>query len=121
MLSKFEDLVSLEEEKLPALIRMTTRMQFIKYRQNFYISLQERNMDSFEKLTDLYATKLVQLSQGGKLRISNDDLQKMVIETQAAFDEMAAINFQEISTQYLDEVRREVVNKYHPVSNISIY
>ena len=75
MLSRFEDLVSKEEDKLPALIRLSTRMQFIKLKQNFYVALQENNMDSFEHLVDRYTTKIVELSKGGKLLIDTNDLQ----------------------------------------------
>ena len=75
MLSRFEDLVSKEEDKLPALIRLSTRMQFIKLKQNFYVALQENNMDSFENLVDRYTTKIVELSKGGKLLIDTNDLQ----------------------------------------------
>jgi len=39
LLAKFDDLISKEEDKLPNLVRMSTRLQFIKYKEDFYATL----------------------------------------------------------------------------------
>ena len=80
MLSKFEDIINEEQDKLPQLIKMATRMQFIKYKKDFYCSLQERNMDSFEHLTNVYSAKIVELTSNGKSLISTDSLQKLLVD-----------------------------------------
>lgn len=91
---------------------MSTKMQFIKYKNDFYSKLQEENMKNFEKLTDLYLQNVVDIVTRGKL--STADLEKLVKESQAAFDEMSMITYQKLSSEYLDQVKREVTDKFAP-------
>lgn len=124
LLAEFEDLINAEEAKLPSLIRVSTKMQFIKYRKDFYSSLQTKNMDSFEELSDLYYTKIVELTEGGKSEMSTSQLDKLVKDVQKAFDEKAQLNFQELSKEYIEKVKDEVIRKFNPqaaLNNLSVY
>ena len=86
LLAEFEDLIDAEENKLPSLVRLSTKMQFIKYKKDFYSALQVKNMDSFEELSETYYNKITELTKAGKEEMNTSELDKLVKEVQQAFD-----------------------------------
>ena len=76
-MAEFEDQISAEEAKLAPLIRLSFAMHFIKYKKDFYSELQEKNIDSFDKLTGVYYQKLLDEFKADKV-LSGFVLSKMV-------------------------------------------
>ena len=79
LVAKFEDIITKEEDKLPPLIRISTKMQFVKYKTDFYAKLQKENMANFEKLRDLYLNNIMEIMKNEKL--TSETLDKLVKES----------------------------------------
>lgn len=54
LMARFEDELNSEEKKLTPLVRISSAMQFIKYKRDFYSELQEKNIESFDQLSETY-------------------------------------------------------------------
>ena len=82
-------------------------MTFIKHKKDFYVSMQVKNSESFDMLSKVYFDKLLAFSKKG---LTQDILVEMVKESQKAFDELAMLNFQELSEEYIRKLRSEVLH-----------